>query len=182
MVAQTACADPWCSLESSGSKTLANHGQASCTQMHLAICIYRWKRPRMRRRRLHMYLTDHKRPRRDLRTTNRQDSAGAAAVVASSISRIKKNIFFGPQEVSHCSLWTRSEPKDTQESAWPVCSLHASVLRGANNKNDIRAGRLGHQCVAADGCWPLSKPSVVPQGAHALRQRRNLRSVGLKRE
>ena len=38
-----------------------------------------------------------KRPRGDLRTTNRQDSTDAPAMVASSISRIKKINFFGPQ-------------------------------------------------------------------------------------
>ena len=54
------------------------------------------KRRRMRCRRLHVYSTDPMRPRGDLRTTNQQDSAGAAAmVVASSMSRIKK-IFFSP--------------------------------------------------------------------------------------
>ena len=37
-----------------------------------------------------MYCTDPRLPRGDLRTTNRQDSAGTAAMVASSISRIKK--------------------------------------------------------------------------------------------
>ena len=81
------------------------------------ICIYRWKRPRMRRRRLHVYNTDPRRPRGDLRTTNRQDSADAPAMVASSIARIKKIIFFGPQEASHWCLWTISEPKDTQTAA-----------------------------------------------------------------
>ena len=32
--------------------------------------------------------------------------------------RLSKNIFFGPQEVSHCSLWTISERNDTQTAAW----------------------------------------------------------------
>ena len=57
--------------------------------------------PRMRRRHLHVYSTDPRRPRGDLRTTNRQDSADAATMAASSISRIKKNNFFAPQDVSH---------------------------------------------------------------------------------
>ena len=82
------------------------------------ICIHRWKRPRMRRRRLPMSGTDPRRPRGDLRTTNRQDSTDAAAMASSSISRIKKIIFFGPQEVSHRSLWTLSEPNGTQTAAW----------------------------------------------------------------
>ena len=38
-------------------------------------------------------------------------------MAASSISRIKKIIFFAPQEVSHWSLWTISEPNDTQTAA-----------------------------------------------------------------
>ena len=46
---------------------------------------------RMRRRRLPMSTNDPRRPRGDLRTTNRQDSIDAPALVASSISRIKKN-------------------------------------------------------------------------------------------
>ena len=59
-------------------------------------------RPRgMRRRRLPMSSYDLSETRGDLRTTNRQDSAGTAAVVASSLSRIKKIIFFTPQYVSH---------------------------------------------------------------------------------
>ena len=84
----------------------------------------------MRRRRLHVYNYDPKCPPRDLRTTNRQDSAGAAAMAASSISRIKKNNFFGPQEVSHLSLWTTSEPNGTQTAACRVlfCFLVSYVL------------------------------------------------------
>ena len=67
----------------------------------LPICIYRWKHRCMRRRRLPMSSSDPRRPRGDLRTTNRQDSIDAPALVASSISRIKKINFFGPQYVSH---------------------------------------------------------------------------------
>ena len=59
------------------------------------------KHRRMRRRRLPMSSTDPERHPRDLGTTNRQDSTDAPAMVASSISRIKKIIFFGPQYVSH---------------------------------------------------------------------------------
>ena len=58
------------------------------------------KRRRMRCRRLRVYSTDPRRPQGDLRTTNRQDSTGAAAMVASSISRqyreLKKLIFLAP--------------------------------------------------------------------------------------
>ena len=67
----------------------------------LAICIYRWKLPRLRCRGLRTSNSIQKRPQGDLRTTNRQDSIDAAALVGSSISRIKKINFFGPQEVSH---------------------------------------------------------------------------------
>ena len=45
-----------------------------------------------------MSTTDPKQPPRDLGTTNRQDSTDAAAVVASSISRIKKIIFAPPSK------------------------------------------------------------------------------------
>ena len=71
----------------------------------------------MRGRRLPMSSSDPRRPRGDLRTTNRQDSIDAPALVASSISRIKKNNFFGPQEVSHRSLWTISELNCTKTAA-----------------------------------------------------------------
>ena len=57
------------------------------------ICIHRWKRPRMRCRRLTMSSSDPRRPRGDLRTTNRQDSTDAPAMVGPSTSRIKKLIF-----------------------------------------------------------------------------------------
>ena len=101
VVAWAACAGSRCSPESSESKTLANHGQVRCLAGRVAICIYRWKCPRMRRRRLYMYFSDPRRPRGDLRTTNRHDSIDAPAMVASSISRIKKINFFGPQYLSH---------------------------------------------------------------------------------
>ncbi len=51
---------------------------------------------RMRCRRLHVYRTDPERPPRDLRTTKRQDSTGAAGMAGPSISRIKKKYFFSP--------------------------------------------------------------------------------------
>ena len=35
-----------------------------------------------------------------------------------STSRIKKNIFFGPQEASYRSLWATSEPNDTRTAPW----------------------------------------------------------------
>ena len=48
----------------------------------------------LRCRRLRTSSSDPRRPRGDLRTMNRQDSIDAPAMVASSISRIKKNTFF----------------------------------------------------------------------------------------
>ena len=71
--------------------------QSNRAQRTLLICMHRWKPARMRCRRLPTSTTDQKRPPGDLRTTNRQDSIDAPALVALSISRIKKIIFFGPQ-------------------------------------------------------------------------------------
>jgi hypothetical protein len=48
-----------------------------------------------------MSITDPKRLPESFWAANRQDSTDAAAMAASSISRIKKINFFGPQEVSH---------------------------------------------------------------------------------
>ena len=70
--------------------------QSNRAQRTMLICMHRRKPPRMRCRRLPTSTTDQKRPPGDLRTTNRQDSIDAPALVASSISRIKKIIFFGP--------------------------------------------------------------------------------------
>ena len=106
---------------------MANRGIAQRT---LLICMHRWERPRMRRRRLPTSSIDPRRPRGDLRTTNRQDSTDAAAMVGSSISRIKKIIIFGPQEVSHRSLWTSSELNDTQTAACAFQVCLASVSTG----------------------------------------------------
>ena len=75
--------------------------QSNRAQRTLLICMYRWERPRMRCRRQPMSSSDPRRPWGDLRTTNRQDSTDAPVMAASSISRIKKIIFFAPQEVSH---------------------------------------------------------------------------------
>ena len=91
--------------------------QSNRAQRTLLIYMHRWKPPRVRCRRLRVYSTDPKRAPRDLGTTNRQDSTDAPAMVASSISRIKKINFFGPQEVYHRSLWTISELNDTQTAA-----------------------------------------------------------------
>ena len=89
----------------SGELWIENLGGSWCRSADcwgpVLICIHRWKHRCMRRRRLPMSSTDPRRPRGDLRTTNRQDSTDAPVMAASSISRIKKIIFFGPQYVSH---------------------------------------------------------------------------------
>jgi len=75
--------------------------QSNRAQRTLLICMHRWKPPRVRCRRLRTSTTDQKRLLGDLRAANRQDSIDAPALVASSKSRIKKIIFFGPQYVPH---------------------------------------------------------------------------------
>ena len=95
--------------------------------MHLGRCISSGKRPRMRRKRLHMSTTTLKRPPGDLRITNRQDSTDAPAMVGSSISRHQEINFFCPQEVSHWSLWTSSEPNDTQTTS---CAFNSKQQNG----------------------------------------------------
>ena len=42
-------------------------------------------------------------------------------MVASSVSRHQEINFFGPQYVSHCSLWTISERNGTQTAACRIC-------------------------------------------------------------
>ena len=106
------------------------------------ICIHRWKRPRMRRRRLPMSSSDPRRPRGDLRTTNRQDSAGTAALVASSISRNKKINSFAPQYVSHWPLWTVSQPNDSQTAAWSISHFKT---RHYSPNSKMGAGRYLHR-------------------------------------
>ena len=71
------------------------HRSANCWGLVLT-GIHRWKRPRMRCRRLRTSSTDPRRPRGDLRTTNRQDSIGAAVMAGPSMSRHQEIIFFGP--------------------------------------------------------------------------------------
>ena len=84
----------WSSPESSGSKTLANHGLAHWSAKDLGRCILLWKR---RRRRLPTSNIDPRRPQRDLGATNRQDSTDAPALVAPPASRHQEINFFGPQ-------------------------------------------------------------------------------------
>ena len=72
--------------------------QSKRAQRTLLICMHRRKPPRVRCRRLPTSTTDQKRPPGDLRATNRQDSTDAPAMVASSISRIKKLIFPAPRK------------------------------------------------------------------------------------
>ena len=75
--------------------------QSNRAQRTLLICMHRWKPPRVRCRRLPTSTTDLKRPPGYLRTTNRQDSTDAPALVASSISRHQEINFFDPQYVSY---------------------------------------------------------------------------------
>ena len=85
------------------------------------------KRRRMRGRRLTMYSTYPSDPRETsgLRMDRIQPVQPPLPVEARR-PRIKKKVFlFGPQYVSHRSLWTISEPKDTQTAA---CAVLASVL------------------------------------------------------
>ena len=147
MVPYAAYAGSWGSPESSESKTLGTWALARCLAKRIAIYIYRWKRPRMRRRRLHMSRTDPKRHREDLRTTNRQDSTDTAVMVASSISRIKIIIFFGPKAVSHCSLWTINERNDTRSRVVPIF-LKPSVsprLAASRPGREAVCGRKGRR-------------------------------------
>ena len=82
----------------------------------------------MRRRRLHVTNTDPMRPQGDLRAANRQDSIDAAAMVGSSVSRHPEINFFGPQYVSHFSLWTISEPNVSQTTACAARGkLHGNI-------------------------------------------------------
>ena len=66
-------------------------------------------------------LQTQKRPQGDLRAPPRQDSIDAAVMARPSTSRHQGINFFGPQEVSHCSLWTISERNGTQTAACRIC-------------------------------------------------------------
>ena len=68
------------------------------------ICIHRWKRPRMRCRRLTMSSSDPRRLQGDLGATNRQVAIDAAVMVGPSITRIKKYFFRPPGSVPLISL------------------------------------------------------------------------------
>jgi hypothetical protein len=71
--------------------------------------------------------------------------------VASSISRIKKINFFGPQEVSYRSLWTISEPNDAQTTAVAFVFMLASVLQLLAVKNAALPTSLCSVCDIARG-------------------------------
>ena len=82
--------------ESSGSKTLGDHGGDIWAAEHLSSYVSTaGSAPRMRRRRLSMSSTDPRRLPRDHRAKNRQDSTDAAVHAGPVISRIK-NYFFSP--------------------------------------------------------------------------------------
>ena len=61
-----------------------------------------------------------------------------------SISRIKKNNFFGPQYVSHWSLWTSRKPNDTQTPALHICLLVSYVPLGSVLGTDFSLSGLQH--------------------------------------
>ena len=75
--------------------------QSNRAQRNLLIYMHRWKPPRARCRRLPMSSSDRKRPRGDLRTTNRQDSHRRARHGGVVNIANEKNIFFAPPYVSH---------------------------------------------------------------------------------
>ena len=120
--------------------------QSNRAQRTLLICMHRWKPPRVRCRRLRTSTTDQKRPLGDLRAANRQDSIDAPAMVGSSISRHQEINFFGPQYVSHCSLWTISERNGTQTAA---CRIYVPNLVCLSPSK--RPPGAGH-------CCPLGSP------------------------
>ena len=73
------------------------YSRAAHCQAPALVCIDGSKRPCTRCRRLRTSTTHQKRPPRDLRAANRQDSIDAAVMAGPSVSRIKENIFFAPQ-------------------------------------------------------------------------------------
>jgi len=82
--------------ESPGSHCQAIHGNLGSIDERIGrLCP---EPGRMRCRRLRTSNTIPQRPQGDLRATNRQDSAGAAAMAGPSISRIKKIPFSAPSK------------------------------------------------------------------------------------
>ena len=82
------------------------------------------KRQRIRRRRLHVYSTDPRRPQGDLFGRDRQDSTARPPCGLVRLGAANQEItFFGPQYVSHRSLWTISELIDTQTAACRVAPV-----------------------------------------------------------
>ena len=100
----------------------------------------------MRCRRQPMSSSDPRRPRGDLRTTNRQDSIDAPALVASSISRTKKLIFSAP---SKCPIDLLGPVANrTVLKRLHVVRVFASILPAARGRSSaprrlsLRYGRL----------------------------------------
>ena len=90
----------------------------------------------MRGRRLPMSSTDPRRLQGDPRATNRQDSIDAPAMAETSVSRHAEINFFGPQYVSHFSLWTICEPNVSQTTACAArgkCKSTKRVFAAAEN-------------------------------------------------
>ena len=103
----------------------------------------------MRCRRLHMSSSDPRRPRGDLRTTNRQDSTDAPAMVASSISRIKKLIFLDPSKcpIDFCGpLGNRMILKQSLLTG----GLRKSAARRRRDRRDYWMAQVGAGFVDAD--------------------------------
>ena len=105
------------------------------------MCIHRWKRPRMRRRRLRTSTTDQKRPPRDLRAANRQDSIDAATWGQGGTVNIATK-FFSPPSKCPIDLFgpvaNRRIPKRLASALrFLLVSLHA-LAWGACGKIVIR--------------------------------------------
>ena len=84
-----------------------------CCWGPVLICIHRWKRPRMRCRRLRTSSTDPRRPRGDLRTTNRQNSAGAPGLeLPESAARPRSTHAIDATVAAMAYRWSRSSLDD----------------------------------------------------------------------
>ena len=103
----------------------------------------------MRCSRLPTSSTDPRRLPRDLRATNRQDSTDAPAMVASSISRIKKLIFLDPSKcpIDFCGpLGNRMILKQSLLTG----GLRKSAARRRRDRRDYWMAQVGAGFVDAD--------------------------------
>ena len=81
------------------------------------ICIHRWKRPRMRCRRLRTSSTDPKRRQGHLRAANGQDFTTSAAPLRCESDRARRRFGRGSQKEVHGSAPTKRRRRATQEKA-----------------------------------------------------------------